>query len=399
MCHAASDDFGHRAATQRLRAQLAAQLQRRVDAQSGADAERGERGDVERTRWDYVRQLENQLAVKTGLLDEALRLHRLFHGRLVSLSEGLTWKDQQLEQLARSERTAWRQAEKDTQEMRQWRRRAESLEEENTALRDELRESSENNLRLRQFLDVLEVQAVKGYGLRSRTFSQQFPTEETKFEQTRRVSEEQLPPAAPLPALIRATPGESAAKLSFFLTPQEAWAQVGSSASDRLCGVNLERLKVDEPTITSARSRLDRVDEAKVAEEAKEETKQASISSTKEVLEISRDSGQRSSANSPKKRGNLSSAAPPVLGAPHPRPVRYMSATQLSALAAVPAAGAACGSVATMAGDARVSPAPRWPPSPTPAAQPAQPQQPQPAVKPKAAPLLPLPAARHKAAR
>ena len=38
--------------------------------------------------------------------------------------------------------------------------------------------------------------------------------------------QEQLPPAAPLPALIRATPGESAAKLSFFLTPQEAWAQV-----------------------------------------------------------------------------------------------------------------------------------------------------------------------------
>ena len=36
-----------------------------------------------------------------------------------------------------------------------------------------------------------------------------------------------------------------------------------------------------------------------------------------------------------------------------PKPqVRYMSATQLSALAAVPAAGAACGSVATMAGGA-----------------------------------------------
>ena len=45
------------------------------------------------------------------------------------------------------------------------------MQEENTALRDELRESSENNLRLRQFLEVLEVQAVKGYGLRSRTFS------------------------------------------------------------------------------------------------------------------------------------------------------------------------------------------------------------------------------------
>lgn len=51
MCHAASDDFGHRAAAQRLRAQLAAQLQRRVDAQSGADVERSERGDVERARW------------------------------------------------------------------------------------------------------------------------------------------------------------------------------------------------------------------------------------------------------------------------------------------------------------------------------------------------------------
>jgi len=43
--------------------------------------------------------------------------------------------------------------------------------------------------------------------------------------------QEQLPPAAPLPALIRATPGESAAKLSFFLTPQEAWAQVRWMAS------------------------------------------------------------------------------------------------------------------------------------------------------------------------
>ena len=44
-----------------------------------------------------------------------------------------------------------------------------------------------------------------------------------------------------------------------------------------------------------------------------------------------------------------------TIGSPwiSPKPqVRYMSATQLSALAAVPAAGAACGSVATMAGGA-----------------------------------------------
>ena len=53
---------------------------------------------------DYVEELENQLMVKTGLLDEALRLHRIFHGRrepsavesvarLTTLSEGLQEKD------------------------------------------------------------------------------------------------------------------------------------------------------------------------------------------------------------------------------------------------------------------------------------------------------------------
>ena len=51
---------------------------------------------------DYVEELENQLMVKTGLLDEALRLHRIFHGRLTTLSEGLQEKDRSAEELTAS---------------------------------------------------------------------------------------------------------------------------------------------------------------------------------------------------------------------------------------------------------------------------------------------------------
>ncbi|CAE7255796.1 GIP [Symbiodinium natans] len=49
---------------------------------------------------DYVLQLEKQLSVKAGMLEEALRLHRSFHLRLLTLEEGLAWKDNQLAELA-----------------------------------------------------------------------------------------------------------------------------------------------------------------------------------------------------------------------------------------------------------------------------------------------------------
>eukprot|EP00913_Durusdinium_trenchii_P012474 g11710.t1 len=169
----------------------------------------------------YIQDLENQLAVKNGLLDEALRLHRIFHGRLVTLSEGLERKDHQLARESQSKQDAWRQAAKQTEDCQHWRQMAESLEEteglretghflhfannwrsednrtppgialpgswkpiptvfsglcteqeENSALRDELVESRENYQRLQHFVEGFELQsAARTVGPRSRTIS------------------------------------------------------------------------------------------------------------------------------------------------------------------------------------------------------------------------------------
>ncbi|CAK9090748.1 unnamed protein product [Durusdinium trenchii] len=233
---------------------------------------RGARGAGRLSRPGPAALLARQ--VKNGLLDEALRLHRIFHGRLVTLSEGLERKDHQLARESQSKQDAWRQAAKQTEDCQHWRQMAESLEEENSALRDELVESRENYQRLQHFVEGFELQsAARTVGPRSRTISQ-LPEEARAPEiPVRRAASEELSKSCPV---ITRSPPQEAANLSFFWSPLEAWAQVGSSASDRLCGVSLERYRVEVVP-----QRLDPVDEAKI-EDPKEDTKSLE-SNSKEV--------------------------------------------------------------------------------------------------------------------
>eukprot|EP00439_Symbiodinium_sp_Y106_P008688 s817_g1.t1 len=112
---------------------------------------------------DYVLQLEKQLSVKAGMLEEALRLHRSFHMRLLTLEEGLSWKDNQLAALAQQFEDVSLKATQASRACSDWKIRAERLEEENCAFRNDLQESREKNQQLRQLLEVREVQA-KGAG-------------------------------------------------------------------------------------------------------------------------------------------------------------------------------------------------------------------------------------------
>ncbi|OLP99064.1 Copia protein [Symbiodinium microadriaticum] len=94
---------------------------------------------------DYVLQLERQLSVKAGMLEEALRLHRSFHMRLLTLEEGLSWKDNQLAALAQQFEDVSLKATQASRACSDWKIRAERLEEENCAFRNDLQESREKN--------------------------------------------------------------------------------------------------------------------------------------------------------------------------------------------------------------------------------------------------------------
>eukprot|EP00401_Gymnodinium_catenatum_P063529 CAMPEP_0117545192 /NCGR_PEP_ID=MMETSP0784-20121206/45968_1 /TAXON_ID=39447 /ORGANISM="" /LENGTH=621 /DNA_ID=CAMNT_0005342031 /DNA_START=77 /DNA_END=1939 /DNA_ORIENTATION=- len=201
----------------------------------------GRAADVE----DYALQLETRLAMKSALLDEALRLHRSLEARLASLEEGLSWKDAQLDAVAR-------QSEEACRDRVVWRERSERLEEENILLRDALLERADEN---EQILKLLEVQTQQhqgtprrpsGIGVNALNDSQgasqvRHLTQQLKeSNQKNLLLEEQLrirsgsdDPASkfPAPELNDELYGLGA------LWPEDAWAVVGRTAADRLCGV------------------------------------------------------------------------------------------------------------------------------------------------------------------
>eukprot|EP00434_Breviolum_minutum_P012684 symbB.v1.2.011182.t1/scaffold742.1/size166083/4 len=98
--------------------------------------------------------------------------------------------------------------------------------------------------------------------------------------------------------------------------------------------------------------------------------------SSKEVIQSQ---SRQAASLSPKRGSRDARVSPHPCGPPQPQPVRYMSATQLSALATVPAPGGAHTPVP--APEARVQHhAQRWP----------TPKAPQPKPQPKPQPMLPL---------
>lgn len=188
---------------------------------------------------EYAHDLEMKLAMKATLLEEALQLHHGLEIRLSSLESGLSWKDAQIEVLARRIDEACR-------EKAAWRERAERLEEENCVLRDALLERSEEIAQLRQLLE--------GHARRSSPRWSAFaalPDEQQKvcdrlsqqlkeLNQKNVLLEEQLRIRSSSDdcGFRAAAPNLDAMPEFGVVLPESTWASVGRGASDRFCGVS-----------------------------------------------------------------------------------------------------------------------------------------------------------------
>lgn len=188
---------------------------------------------------EYAHDLEMKLAMKATLLEEALQLHHGLEMRLSSLESGLSWKDAQIEMLAR-------RIDETHRERAAWRERAERLEEENCVLRDALLERSEEIAHLRQLLE--------GHARRSSPRWSAFaalPDEQQKvsdrlsqqlkeLNQKNVLLEEQLRIRSSSDDRgFRAAAPNLDAMPEFGVVPLEStWASVGRGASDRICGVS-----------------------------------------------------------------------------------------------------------------------------------------------------------------
>lgn len=207
---------------------------------------------------EYARVLEMKLTMKSGLLDEAVRLHRSLEVRLAALEDGLSWKDVQLEALVRQSEAACHGA-------AMWQERAERLEEDNCVLRDALLEHADKNEQLQQLLK--EVQARQQHsptraasvaaatslaasplleGRGDAAAGDDTASEETVRRLTRKLREscqrvllleEQLRIRSGSDSLGSGTAPELGVLPDLgSLPPSDAWAAVGRGAADRLCG-------------------------------------------------------------------------------------------------------------------------------------------------------------------
>mmetsp|Transcript_60587 Transcript_60587/g.131325 ORF Transcript_60587/g.131325 Transcript_60587/m.131325 type:complete len:227 (-) Transcript_60587:62-742(-) len=96
---------------------------------------------------ESLRRSEADLAAKTKLLSEVLKVHWSLEARFAALEEGLTWKDAQLEAYAK------RNEEADLA-MAELKERVHLLEEEKGVLRTALLERADENERLRRLIEA-----------------------------------------------------------------------------------------------------------------------------------------------------------------------------------------------------------------------------------------------------
>lgn len=201
---------------------------------------------------DYAHDLELQLARKSALLQEAVRLHQSLEQRLVSLETGLSWKDTQLEVLAR-------QQEESNQGMSLWRDRAERLEEENCALRDCLLEMADENETLKQLLEAHAAGPPpwRPHGV-STASDDNHAMAECLVQQLKDTSErnvlleEQLRLRSGSEPLGRAAPELDTAPELGTMTPAEAFSSVGLGAADRICGHTPPHCPLPRPSVVGA---------------------------------------------------------------------------------------------------------------------------------------------------
>mmetsp|Transcript_37089 Transcript_37089/g.106556 ORF Transcript_37089/g.106556 Transcript_37089/m.106556 type:complete len:539 (-) Transcript_37089:52-1668(-) len=205
---------------------------------------------------DYVTALETKLALKSALLDEAVRLHQKLETRLFALEEGLAWKDAQLEALSRQSSEAWSRANQELsaacRDREAWRERAGRLEEENCFLRDALLERDGQGEGLRRLIAELQQQLAQAalqveQAQRSpRIFEQedtqgviqQLTLQLKESHQKNVLLEEKLQLRTGSDPRTRAI-DEVEAPLELGLLPYtKAWAAVGLGAADRICGAS-----------------------------------------------------------------------------------------------------------------------------------------------------------------
>lgn len=227
--------------------------------------EAGQRAEDQARRLEeYAHGLEMKLTMKSGLLDEAIRLQQDLGARLAVLEEGLTWKDAQLQETSQQNDEAWRSA-------AAWQHRAERLEEDNCVLRDALVERTEQSAaEIDRLQHLVEIQAhqhqlamVSASQAAARSAAQAAlahaasvasggPGDKQKDEviehmkkqlresnQKTVLLEEQLHIRSGFDSLGHDAAPEFGGALPelALLPPADAWAAVGRGAADRICGV------------------------------------------------------------------------------------------------------------------------------------------------------------------
>jgi len=201
----------------------------------------------------YTSNLETKLALKSALLDEAVRLHQNLEARVLALEEGISWKDAQLEAVARQSNDAWNRANQELVstclDRNGWRERAEQLEEENCVLRDEILERMEDSQRIaeerQRLLDVQQAQSYLQSEAKGLCDQEDHPAAVGQLNQQLKESHQKI---VLLEEQLRMRSGSeprarSVSKLE--VIPElnnvpfvDAWAAVGLGAADRVCGAS-----------------------------------------------------------------------------------------------------------------------------------------------------------------
>lgn len=204
---------------------------------------------------EYAHALEMQLTMKSALLSEALRLHQTLEARLVALEQGVAYKECQLDALKK-------QHDESTRKGTFWRSRVELLEENNVDFRDRILElgCEAQNLRSPVFRWASAGQASSELTWRGADCErQQTPSASiADFEKgedeaaVQRLSEQLLDSnqknllleeqlrirSGSGPGTFGAPDANALPELGALANPADAWAAVGWSAADQLCGTS-----------------------------------------------------------------------------------------------------------------------------------------------------------------